>query len=150
MNSTHLTIRDAVQSEIRSLALEGVQSSNIVVAKVPTDRKGLLPALPGLIISTWGSAKVVGGSNIRDDIGYQILVAMVQASNTDQTENADRASYWSERISRKFRLQRLNGVPSVNTCRLISDVKFDKSAFFDANKDVSVIVLQFENREARG
>ncbi len=150
MNSTHLTIRDAVQSEIKSLALEGIADTHVVTAKVPTDRKNILPDLPGLIISTWGNAAIVGGSNIRDDIGYQILIAMVQASNTDQTANADRAAYWSERISRKFRLQRLNGVPSVNTCRLISDVKFDRSAFFEANKDVSVIVLQFENREARG
>lgn len=150
MASVYTNILNAVCSEIQSLQLEGISPANVVIGKVPTDRQGLLPSLPGILIAPFGSSTIVGGSNLRDDIAYPVLIALLQASNTSQTENRDRALLWSESISRAFRNQRLADVPTVNTCRLKSDTKFNASQFFTANLDVNVIVLQFENRETRG
>lgn len=150
MPSVYTSILNAVQSEIQSLSLHGIDPANIVVGKVPSDRQGSLTSLPGVLIAPWGTSSIVGGSNLRDDIAYPVLIALLQASNTSQTENRDRALLWSETISRTFRNQRLAGVSSVNICRLTSDTKFDAQQFFTANLDVNVVILQFENRETRG
>ena len=150
MPATLTSIMNSVQSGIRGLALDGINPDNVVIGKVPTDRKGLLPALPGILIAPYGNTTIIGGTNLRDDVSYPILIAMLQAGNTSQTENRDRALQWSESIARKFRKQRLEGVADVYACQIVSDVKFDSTFLFTANIDVNVIQLQFLNREARG
>ena len=69
MSSTYETILQAVASEIQGLNLTDIPSTSVVVGKVPTDRKDLLPNIPGIVVTPWGDSLEVGGSNVSDDIG---------------------------------------------------------------------------------
>ena len=149
MSSIYETILQAVASEIQGLGLTDIPSTSVVVGKVPTDRKDLLQTIPGIVVTPWGDSLEVGGSNVSDDIGYPVFIAMIQKSNTSQSENRDRALQWSESIVKKFRNKRLAGVSTTYICRVKRDSKFDPSMFFSANVDVNTILLSFENRELR-
>lgn len=150
MASVSETILTSVKSIVQGLSLDGIQSANIMAGKVPTSRKDLLPAFPGVLIAPYGNRTIIGGTNRSDDYSYTVLIAMLQASNTSQTENRDRAQLWSERIVRAFVKRRLSGVSQSYNCTLTSDVKFDAASFTQAMIDINVIQLAFITREARG
>jgi hypothetical protein len=151
--STFEQIKAQVNLNIQALKLPGIASDNIVVGKIARDRADLLPALPGIFIANYGNKAPVGGTNARDDIPYQILVACLQASNNDQKLYADRITYWIERIGSRFRQQALPGPgpagTSVYTCQIMQDVSFDP-AMFGKNVDASVLIFKFLSREGRG
>lgn len=150
MSSVHETILTSVKSVIEGLSLDGISASNVIVCKVPTDRNGVLPQPPGVLIAPYGTRTIVSGTNLSDDYSYPVLIALIQKSNTNQTENRDRAQEWSERITRAFVNRRLSGVATSCGCKLVTDVKFDAGAFFSAMVDCNVIQLAFISREARG
>ena len=147
--STYEAIKAGVNLAIQGMGLPGITSANVVVGKVARDRKDLLPNLPGILIANYGNKAPVGGTNLRDDIPYQVLIAAVQASNQDQLLRADLITYWIEKIGSYFRKQPFPSVPSVYTCDVMQDVNFDVGSFGN-NVDVSLLVLKFISRESRG
>lgn len=142
-------IKAAVNVVIQGLDLPGIASENIVVGKVVRDRADLLPKLPGIFIGNYGNKAPIGGTQRRDDIPYHVLVAALQASNNDQTVNADRITYWLETIGSAFRERDLADVSTVYICHVKSDVNFDP-ALFAKQVDASVLILEFISRETRG
>lgn len=148
--SIYEQIKSQVNIAIQALNLPGLSSANIVVGKIARDRPDILPSLPGILIANYGNKAPLAATNLRDDIPYQVLVAAIQASNQDQLVNADRLTYWIEKIGRRFsRSTNFAPLPTVYDTEIIQDVNFDLGAFGN-NVDVSMLVLKFFSRESRG
>lgn len=149
--STMEQIKDAVVSGIQSLNLPGIDAASVIKVKVLSDRKDEFPKLPGVIVANYGNKAAIlnQGVTSRDDIPYQVIVAVLQAGNQDQTQYADRMEFWTERISSKFRFQALSQVSTVYYCEPVTDVNFDSGAFFK-NLDAGILIFRFISRETRG
>ena len=153
--STFETLKDAVARAIVNMNLPGLPTEHVVTGKIARDRADILPSLPGVLIANWGNKAYdpSAGSNLREEIPYQLLVAALQASNQDNKELADRISYWTERIGSRFREQKeatvAAALPGLITCHVTQDVTFDPSMFAN-NADANVLVLKFVIWEGRG
>ena len=149
--SIYQQILEAVVTKLKALPLGGIAEDSIILRKIPTNRefdRGLL-TLPGIIVSPWRGESETGGTNLRDDVVYPVIVDLVQKSNEDQEENLPRFLLWRERILKAFRHQRLSGVDEVMTCSVEVLSVFNTSVFAKGY-DHSAIVLKFTSRELRG
>jgi len=151
--SIHTRCAAAVQARIRLLALSGVSSEQVVIEKVPAirNRQGA-DAFPAIIITPQRTAMpTVAGTNGRDDVQYDVLVAMIDRDNQEPTltANLDRHLLWRQQVARAFRNQRLLGVPEV----INSEVEPAEGLLDDAWKRelmASALLLRFTSREPRG
>lgn len=113
-NSIHYRCLLAVQSRIQVLSLAGVANDSVRIQPFPIPRDfgtGLTYSLPCVLVSPYGNERADEGqgTNIRDDFGYPIPVAMIAANNHSlAVENAKLK--WREQIIRAFQNQRLPGV----------------------------------------
>lgn len=149
-------ILDAVQARIQSLSLSGISATSVLIKKLLTGRMirdlSDTSALPAIMLTPETPAfTAMAGTNVRDDMGYRILVTMIHADNQEATleANLTRQTLWYEKIGKAFRNQQLTGVNEVTTCTLQPAGYVDASAWME-NLLVSQIVLQFTSREARG
>lgn len=96
-----------IQTRIRALNLTGIDSDNVLIMKVPRDTPADLPAtnpFPCIMIAPFGSESLnaQGGTNLSHDIGYPILIGLVDSDQQDQQRNFDRNLYWREQIIDKI------------------------------------------------
>ena len=152
MPAVYSNILDAVVTGIQGLNLTDIPPAHVVKRKLVSDRKTVLPTLPGIVVASYGNKapSPTAGTFAKDDIPYQVVVCMFAASDQDLVANQDRQFQWGEAIASKFRSQPLSGVSSVITCNVVSDFSFVPTLFFNGNADVSWIVLKFTSRETRG
>jgi len=141
-------ILSAVKSVILGLELDGISDGNVVVAKRAVGRKGLLPALPGVVITPEEGPQVEAATAAADDLIYLVQVATVQAANQDATANLERALQWREDIINAFKHRRLSDVASVYHCDVSPLPAFDKNAWL-AQYDTGGVLLGFRSREIR-
>src|SRR5262249_24124364 len=143
----------AVQSQIKSLNLTGINASNIVVQKVPWARDFTNGALsfPGIVVCPWHAEDMnpQAGPNRRDDDGYPVLGSIVAKDNQDLTSHLGSYLLWREKIARHFRNQRLVGVPEIiktvaTPMSVVLPEAFVKGVFHSA------FVFRFISREVRG
>ncbi len=153
--SLHVRCLAAAQARIRSLALSGLASENVVVRKVPVDRKlGAADGvgLPAVVLTPRRTAMPpTDGTNGFDDVRYDVLVTIFDRDNQEPTlqQNMDRHLLWREQIARAFRNQRLGGVAEV----INAEVEPAEGLLDDAWKHelmVSAVLLRFISRETRG
>lgn len=151
----------AVQSEIQGLNFGGSsppQSSSIIVQKLPWAKRFLLPSTdpdylpsPGIIICQWNRETMdpSEGTNIKDDVGYPVLVSIVAKDQQNLTAHQEDYLGWRQQIARHFRNQRLNGVDEVYVCEVQPNIVTLPEAFLQ-NIYHSALVLNFTSREVRG
>ena len=145
-SATFTDILSAVQSTIRGLSLEGIDSDEIQVRKQPWHRK---LALPGVLITPVEEILPAdGGTNARNDIGYGVRITLVQAGNQSPDTNLDRLLRWREQVVRAFQAKRLAGVTPSIVCRIEPGLVFEPIAA-DRQYDVSALVIRCFTREAR-
>jgi len=139
----------AVQSRIQTLALSGIANQSVVVRKVPDDKNITKPAV---VIAPLGRETLdpADGTNNRDDVGYPILVALLDGDNQNPTSNHDRNLLWREKIRRAFHNQRLPGVDAIITAFVEPLPVTDAAAWFERNTFVTAMLLRFISREPRG
>lgn len=150
----YVKIKRAVVQGILELDLAGLSKGGVKTYKNARNIAGSGVARPCIAVANSGNKapKPTGGTNLRDDIPYPVLIAALQDNGTlDQEEFEDRITNWIERIGSKFRHQPLTayGLPNVWFCEVVSDTSFDPG-FFGKGVDASAIVLRFISREARG
>lgn len=155
LESLHARCLTAVQARIRSLTLSGLPSDNVVVRKLPVDRNlaasGAI-GLPAIVLSPRrAEMPPTTGTNSRDDVHYDVLVAIFDRDNQEPTLqlNLDRHLLWREQIARAFRNQRLTGVAEV----INAQVEPAEGLLDDAWKHelmASALLLRFTSRETRG
>lgn len=147
----------AAQARIQGMALSGIVNGSIVIQKEPwerafgSDRIGQY-ALPGIIICPFGKEQMLPteGTNVRDDVGYPILVSILASNNQDlSTNNQPLYLKWREQIARAFRNQRLPGILEIYRVA-VEPAAISLPAAFLANYYHSALVLRATSREVRG
>src|SRR4051812_7234314 len=90
-NAILFDILNTVQSAIAGRGLAGVSAASVLVQKVAGNRAAdLAPqAFPSIVIAPCGPERLDphAGTTSRDDIVYQVLVAILAADNGDQQAN---------------------------------------------------------------
>ena len=139
----------AVRSRSQTLALSGVANQSVVVRKVPDDKNITKPAV---VIAPLGRETLdpADGTNNRDDVGYPVLVALLDGDNQNPTSNHGRNLLWREKIRRAFHNQRLPGVDAIITTFVEPLPVTDAAAWFERNTFVTAMLLRFISREPRG
>ena len=148
-------ILTAVQARIQSLALNGVANASVIVRKVPWDRDagaGKTYAFPIVQVSPHGQEQMVptAGTNLKDDVGYAVLISVMDLDNQHQTNLRERRLRWREAIARTFRHARLPGITEVFDCVVEPNAVVHAPNWLDHNLWTSFLVLRFVARETRG
>jgi len=150
-------ILGAVKTGITGLSLTGLSSTLVFTQKVPSIRPADLPKTnppaPVVVIAPFGGETLTptAGTNLRDDIIYPILVAIVAPDSQTQATDRDKYLTWRESIRKKFHhnLTAFTSLSTVFNSTVQPQAIIDPGAFFDRNVLVSAIVLQVSSREAR-
>ena len=145
----HERILDAVQARIQGLALSGVPSGQVYVRKVPWTKETTFPCVQ---VAPIGVERIQPnqGTNVRDDIGYPVLVVLADTDDQKQQTNRARNLLWRHRVIKAFRSQRLTGVSEVHNCTVEPQAILPPSEWRNDSRWIGALVLRFVTREARG
>lgn len=151
----HYRCLQAVQSVIRSLALDGISPDSVLVRKLATDRdvgQNLHFALPCIQITPHSAETMplASGTNLRDDVIYRVLITILVADNQNAQIELERYLGWRQRIARAFRNQPLLGLPEIYQCEITPHDVVSSEAWLRHNLFCSALQLQFHSREPRG
>ncbi len=159
MASVYEQILLAVREKCRSLVPTGVDQTNVIIHKVPSDRPEFLPtSLPAVIVAPVGRVTLDPreGGNSEDVVRYPVMVALIQKSSTaaagskPQEDNRDRMLQWHETIRKAFIHQRLNSVEGTPYCDNVDPGDTFNTAAFFKNHDAGGMVFKFRSQETRG
>lgn len=143
------SILTTVQSQIQGLNLTDIPDASVYVQKVPSTRNFLPANFPAiLIVPATPKLNRTGGTNLRDEIEYQIGVIIVDADDQNQTLNRNKYLTWYEEIVKSFRTPRLSGVSSVVNSYVAPGTVVDPS-WFEAGEYHAGITLWFVSWETR-
>jgi hypothetical protein len=139
----------AVQARIQGMALAGIANERIVIRKVPDDRN---VAKPAVVIAPLRQESLdpAEGTNNRDDVGYPVIVAALDADNQNPSSNHDRNLLWRERLRQAFHHQRLPGVDEIINGTVEPLPIVDTPAWFDRNTYMTAMIVRLTSRERRG
>lgn len=150
------TILETVLEQVQALDLAGVPRANIVVCHSAAVEIARLPAarMPAVVIAPFGAETITAASNVRDDIEYPVLVAIVASLKVDAEEptdkqrlNLDQRLTWRETVRKAFSNQRLDSsrgfTVSLQPLAIVDAAAFNRDLF------VSGFILKIRNRESR-
>lgn len=149
MTAIFESILTTVQSEIQGLSLTGIANDHVIIQKVASTRDFENEHFPAILIAP-GPVKFnkTGGTNLRDEIEYNVGVYIVAADNQDQSANRNQYLTWYETILKKFRTPRLTGVDTVINSYVSPGPVVDPS-WFEVGEYHAGIGLQFISWEPR-
>jgi len=138
---------EAIRDAIRTLGLEGVDSEEVQVRRLPYD--GQDHWYRGITVhpvpETYGQ-----GTNEREDIGYGCGVTLVQNNDNDSDYKLDQLLDWRETIRTYFvENSTLTGVSTTFTLKVEHGYVIDYDKLYDRNYDVSRLVVRVYSRETR-
>ena len=151
---------EEVLAQIQALKLPGLAPANVLIQKVISTKvvDMALPEgqrFPCILIGPWGRETFPAGSNVRDDVGYPIAVAIIasevqekELARDKQLENFDQYLGWRETLRRAFIGQRLTSTLGQRITIEPLDIT-DRAAWEQLNLWVSGMVLRIEQRESR-
>ncbi|MAX35702.1 hypothetical protein [Gimesia sp.] len=141
-------ILTAVKTQIEGLDLADIADASIRILKEPTTRNFAAADFPAVLIAPkTPKHNPSQGTNLRDQIEYQISVVLVD-SDEDQVANRNKYLTWYEAIVKSFRTPRLTGVASVVNSYVAPGAVVDPS-WFEAGEYHAGITLWFVSWEAR-
>jgi len=153
-DATHYQCLVATQAVIQSLLLDGIANSSVVVKKIPLDRilgpQGI--SYPGVLVTpARETMDHTAGLNRLDDVGYGVLITMLDADNQEPTVAANINKYltWRQRISKAFRNQRLSGVPEI-IIAFVDPIEMVMPEAWNKQLWASSLLVRFISRESRG
>ncbi len=140
-------IQGAIQGAITGGTLVGLSTSNVVIQKVPSDRN---QSLPCVVIAPQGEELETTGVNDRDDITYNVLVALVNNDNQDQSANYEQELNWRQNIRRLFHMKQLGPLTTESVKTFVKPLENgrDREAWY-ANLLKSAMLVQATCREVR-
>ncbi|HEX4132481.1 MAG TPA: hypothetical protein VHZ24_20790 [Pirellulales bacterium] len=151
--SVHERCLLAVRRQIRSLELPGLNPASVVIQRLQWSRdftrQPPVYALPGVIISTWGSESMDSeqGTNLTDQVEYPVCVSIV-AGDEPYFSGIDIFLWWREQLARSFRNQPLAGIPEITNCVVAPGAIVVPEALLRGVYHSS-LVLQFTSLESR-
>jgi hypothetical protein len=141
-----------VQSTIQGLSLSGISSGNVLLLKSLNDRalQSLASTLPAIVIAPLQEEMPRdAGLNDRDDITYNIAVAIVAADNQNQAVNYALELNWRENCRRAFHAKALGPLTTESVvCWVRPQAVIHPDAWY-ANLFLSMLVVQAICREVR-
>ena len=150
------TILETVLSQVQALDLSGIPRANVVICQSAAVEIARMPSerMPAVVISPFGAETITAASNVRDDVQYPVLVAIVASLRIDaeqpgdkQTLGLDQRLTWRETIRKAFSNQRLDSTRGFNMSlqplAIVDQTAFARDLF------VSGFVLRITNREGR-
>lgn len=159
--STHEGAMLATQARIRALIADGVLSEieqdDVVVRLTPYAKDfgtNKTYALPAVLIFPGPLEKMDAATNKADDIGYPVVVAIMDASNAiDDATARNKYLHWREILGLEFRRAPLVSIAPATTffdCIEEPGPIVDWRAFAADGKVVSSMTFRFFTRQARG
>lgn len=141
---------DGVIQVINSLNLSGLPEAKLVKDWWPKVKRGIEPAPPCCLVSPFAAEDYpLSGVVDEDDVGYPVIVVLVDAINTESQAKMTRDLLWRQKISRALRNQRLAGVPEIYNTQIVPDTVVNPDAYAN-NILVSPVLYRFTSREPRG
>jgi hypothetical protein len=138
----------AVQTTLISLGLSGI-ASNVLLKKFVWLRDGT--TYPAAFVCPYNEQWPNQGTNASDDTGYGISIALVRATNRDNTlAQDDLLLDWRETVRKAFRSQRIAGVSSAHYTTLVEPGPVFDPAIFGNQYDATFLTLRAWARESRG
>lgn len=112
MDSVFGKLLEATQTALKGLALPGIADERIVTLSVPRATDQVFQTLPAVAIAPFGSESITAATNLSDDIGYPILIAIVDdAKNAPKLGDAMDARFlWRQRAIDHFLRNRMAGI----------------------------------------
>lgn len=152
--SVHYSCAEAIQAKIRSLSLTSIDNSDVIIRKLDSDRgtdDGTY-SYPMIVISTFGIETMpnTGGTNLKDDVIYPVVVTILAADNQDLSTNQNKYLLWRQKINRAFRNQNLSDVDEVYTVQVQPGPITSPNAFWERNLYHSSLIVKCKSREIRG
>jgi hypothetical protein len=140
-------VQSAIVGSINAGTLVGLSAANVVIQKLATDRNQALPAV--VISPVQEEMPPEGGVNDRDDITYNIVLALINNDNQNQTANFEQELNWRQNIRRLFHNQKLGPLTTENVlCRVKPLATVHRDAWY-ANLFLSLLVVEVICRETR-
>ncbi len=146
--AVHFGILSNVKARIDSLALSGLPATKTMRKWIPRVADGV-PALPACLIAPLGAEQYEGILTSQDDVGYPVVVAILDKLQGDPQSNMNRDLLWRQKIAKAFRFQRLPGSPAVINAKPMPGPVVDPGAF-ESHYLASVLAFSFTSREGRG
>ena len=152
MSAILFDILNEVRRSIAERNLPGLASANIVVQKAPGNRPADMPArqFPCVLIAPHGAEQLDPrtGSNVRDDVVYPVLVAVLAADQGDQEAHFQKYLAWRQSLRQLFHEQPLGSLCFLVRVEPLDVV--DADAWRKQNLFVSNLLLHCYSREPRG
>lgn len=143
------TILTSVKTQIESLTLTDIANGSIIIQKVPSTRNFTSSDFPAVLIApNTPKHNPSQGTNLRDQIEYQVSVIIVDNDDQNQTVNRDKYLTWYEEIVKKFRTPRLTGASTVVNSYVTPGVVVDPG-WFEVGEYHAGITLWFISWETR-
>ena len=147
-------ILDTVVTKIKALTLTGMPSASIKRLKCILDRD--FPT-PGIGVAVLGPEEISEtGPNQKDDVIYNIVVAIKVADNQDQAaQNEGETQFlWRQKIRRRFSNQpggtfAFSAITEACTCTVRPLKIIDEAIWATDNLLISALVLRIQCREDR-
>lgn len=141
-----------VVSRLQLLTLSGIATTRIV--GVPDiGNPGTTPDYPCVLVAREPTPhQYLGGTNIRDDIGYPIQILFCESDGLGGQSNVARWDLWRQQAERAFRFQRIPGVAESQLASEIEPLKILDPNFRPPiyDKVVSGFTVRVMTREVRG
>jgi hypothetical protein len=140
-------VQTAIVGAINAGTLVGLDAANVVIQKVPSDRNQALPAV--VISPTQEEMPPSAGVNDRDDIAYNIVLALINNDNQNQTANFEQELNWRQNVRRLFHNQKLGPLTTENVMCRVKPLATVHPDAWSANLFLSMLVVQVLCRETR-
>jgi hypothetical protein len=140
-------VQTAIVGAINAGTLVGLDAANVVIQKVPSDRNQALPAV--VISPTQEDMPPSAGVNDRDDVAYNIVLALINNDNQNQTANFEQELNWRQNVRRLFHNQKLGPLTTENVMCRVKPLATVHPDAWSANLFLSMLVVQVLCRETR-
>ena len=156
--SVHGAILDQIQKDLRGVELPGIPADNIIKFMAPSDLKERWKGYPGVMLAPVGSESIDPGAGTaaKDDIGYPVLVAILDRAKVESAQGKDAKMdtwlYWRQLVIDTFIHKRLaitiTGLDFFDTTIEPADI-VDLGAWQDPGIMASLLVLRVWARKQR-
>lgn len=151
--SVQLQCLEAAAVRVKAAGLQGLANKSVVVQELPWSRlfEGDNPRLPlpGIVVCLAGAERIQIASNVRDDIFYPVLIAIVARNNQELGTYLPRYTLWRQTLERAFRSGRMPGVQSVIAMTVEPGTIVVPDPFINQLWH-SAFVVRCQSREPRG
>lgn len=152
--SLHMQLMECIQAVIVSLDLVGIPNGGVLIQKRLSDQEKYLLASPNnypviLIAPETETINPNGGTNVEDDIGYPVVIAILDDDNQDQELNFDRDLLWREEIIRNLHNHRAAGIVAIRRLIVTPGPIIDPATWSKAGLWVSTLRVTAETRRGR-